>query len=205
MITIIDYGLGNLGSMLNMFKKVGAEARISADHELIEKSDKLILSGIGSFDAGMKRLNSLGLTTLLQKLVLEDKVPILGVCLGMQLLGKQSEEGNLQGLGWLNAETIRFKFKDENEDLNIPHMGWNHIEVKQAHPLLNGLEYSNRFYFVHSYHLVCSNQNNILATATYGFRFTSAVIEENIMGVQFHPEKSHKYGRLLLKNFAEVM
>jgi imidazole glycerol-phosphate synthase subunit HisH len=203
MITIINYGLGNIGSLFNMLRKVGAEVIISADHEAIAKADKLVLPGVGSFDAGMERLKEKGLIPVLQKRVLEGKIPILGICLGMQLLCKRSEEGQLPGLGWLDAETVHFKFEDDNANLKVPHMGWNQIAIKQAHPLFDELESNNRFYFVHSYHVVCANPDNNLATTSYGFDFTSAIVKENIMGVQFHPEKSHKFGMRLLKNFAE--
>lgn len=203
MIIIIDYGLGNLGSMLNMLKKVGAEAKVSSDQECIKKADKLILPGVGSFDAGMERLKSRNLISIIEKRVINERIPILGVCLGMQLLSKRSEEGQLPGLGWLDAETIKFKFDGEDSDLKIPHMGWNQITFKQNHRLLADLKETSRFYFVHSYHVVCANPENILATTHYGFNFASAVAKNNILGVQFHPEKSHKFGMQLLKNFAE--
>ena len=203
MITIIDYGVGNLGSMINMLKKIGAPAVVSNNPVDIAKADKLILPGVGAFDAGMKNLESLGLVQVLNRLVLEEKVPILGVCLGMQLLSKKSEEGKLPGLGWLDADTTRFKFAGTNSNLKIPHMGWNQLTVCQAHPLFADLEAVNRFYFVHSYHISCADPNNILARTSYGFDFTSAIVKDNIMGVQFHPEKSHKYGMRLLKNFME--
>ena len=205
MITIIDYGLGNLGSMINMLKKIGAIAIVSSDHDTIAKADKLILPGVGSFDTGMRNLTERNMITLLNNLVLEEKIPILGVCLGMQLLSRKSEEGNLPGLGWIDAETIRFNFQDANSDLKIPHMGWNQISVRQSHPLFTDIEAMNRFYFVHSYHAVCVNPGNILATTSYGVDFTSAVVKDNIMGVQFHPEKSHKFGMRLLKNFVELV
>jgi imidazole glycerol-phosphate synthase subunit HisH len=205
MIVIINYGLGNLGSMLNMLKKIGADTIISNDHQTIEKADKLILPGVGSFDAGMERLKAQGLIPVLQKRVLQEKIPILGVCLGMQLLGMGSEEGQLTGLGWLNAESIRFNFKGANTNLKIPHMGWNQLIIRMAHPLFAGLEAGNRFYFIHSYHVVCSNPDNILTTTSYGVDFTSTVVKNNIMGVQFHPEKSHKFGMRLLKNFSELV
>lgn len=204
MIVIIDYGLGNLGSMANMLKKIGAAAVVSSDPMDIKKADKLILPGVGSFDAGMENLESRGLISVLNKRVLEDKVPILGVCLGMQLLGKRSEEGQLPGLGWLDAETIRFHFQDINANLKIPHMGWNQLIDNHTHPLFAGLEEVNRFYFVHSYHVVCANLDNVLARTSYGVDFTSAIVKDNIMGVQFHPEKSHKFGMRLLNNFAEM-
>ena len=205
MIVIIDYGLGNLGSMANMLKKIGAQAVVSADPVVIGNADKLILPGVGAFDGGMKNLESRGLVQVLNNRVLEDKVPILGVCLGMQLLSRKSEEGCLPGLGWLDAESIRFKFEDVNSNLKIPHMGWNQLTVRQSHPLFYELEVMNRFYFVHSYHVICTDPRNILATTSYGVDFSSAVVKNNIMGVQFHPEKSHKFGLRLLKNFVELV
>jgi glutamine amidotransferase len=203
MIVIIDYGLGNLGSVANMLKKIGAPAVVSSDRSVIEKAEKLILPGVGAFDAGMKNLEALGLIPLLNFRVLEQKTPILGVCLGMQLLCRQSEEGQLPGLGWLDAEVVRFKFDNITDDLKIPHMGWNTITVCQPHTLFADLEAENRFYFVHSYHANCADRRDILAQTNYGYDFTSAVVKDNIMGVQFHPEKSHKFGMRLYKNFAE--
>ena len=203
MIVVVDYGLGNLGSIANMLKKIGAHAVVSSDPAVVEKADKLILPGVGAFDAGMKNLETRGLIPLLNYRVLEQKTPILGVCLGMQLLCKRSEEGQLPGLGWLDAEVIRFKFDGNIANLKIPHMGWNTLAVRQPHPLFADLEAENRFYFVHSYHVVCADMGNVLTQTNYGFDFASAVVKDNIMGVQFHPEKSHKFGMRLYKNFAE--
>jgi len=203
MIVVIDYGLGNLGSIANMLKKVGAQAVVSSDPAVLEKADKLILPGVGAFDAGMKNLGTRGLIPLLNFRVLEQQTPILGVCLGMQLLCKQSEEGHLPGLGWLDAEVIRFKFDNNISNLKIPHMGWNSLAFRQGHPLFADLEGENRFYFVHSYHVVCADTGNVLAQTNYGYDFASAVTKDNILGVQFHPEKSHKFGMRLYKNFAE--
>lgn len=203
MIVIIDYGLGNLGSISNMFRKIGVEARVASGPSAIDNADKLILPGVGAFDSGMKNLQERGFIPVLNKKVLEDKTPILGVCLGMQLMGKQSEEGDLPGLGWVDAVSIRFRFAGNNTGLRIPHMGWNMLSFPRPHPLFSGLERDNRYYFVHSYHLVCSNMENILSTTEYGHDFTSSVINHNIVGVQFHPEKSHKYGMQLLKNFSD--
>jgi len=205
MIVIIDYGMGNLGSMANMLKKIGVPVVVSSILSVIGSASKLILPGVGAFDSGMKNLESRGLVQVLNKRVLEDKVPILGVCLGLQLFCRNSEEGQLAGLGWLDAETIRFKYQVAEANLKIPHMGWNQLRVCQAHPLFSGLEDVNRFYFVHSYHVVCTNQDNVLAATSYGFDFTSAVVKDNIMGVQFHPEKSHNFGMRLLKNFVELV
>ena len=204
-IVIIDYGLGNLGSIANMLKKIGAKAVVSSDTVTIRNATKIILPGVGSFDTGMRNLEKYGLISLISDRVLKDKTPVLGVCLGMQLLGKRSEEGHLDGLGWIDSETIRFKFDNNKEDLKIPHMGWNAVNVCQRHPLFNGLELDNRFYFVHSYHFVCNNSQNVLGKTNYGFEFISAVVNGNIMGVQFHPEKSHKFGMRLLKNFVEII
>ena len=205
MIVILDYGLGNLGSMANMLKKIGADAVVSSDPVAIRNASKLILPGVGSFDTGMNNLKERVLLSLLNDRVLNDKIPILGVCLGMQLLGKRSEEGSLPGLNWIDAETIRFKFEDDNANLKIPHMGWNQARICLNHPLFSDLELENRFYFVHSYHVVCEAPSMSLARTTYGFEFTSAVARDNIMGVQFHPEKSHRFGMQLLKNFAEIV
>lgn len=204
-IVIIDYGLGNLGSMANMLKKIGAPTSVSRDPDVIGNASKLILPGVGSFDTGMRNLEEYGLTSVISDRVLKDKTPVLGVCLGMQLLGKRSEEGHLDGLGWIDAETIRFKFDNNQEDLKIPHMGWNTVNVCQRHPLFYGLGLDNRFYFVHSYHVACSNPKNVLAKTNYGFDFNAAIVNANIMGVQFHPEKSHKFGMQLLKNFVEII
>jgi len=205
MIVIIDYGLGNLGSMINMLKKIGASAIVSSDHDVISKADRIIFPGVGSFDMGMHNLVERNMIPLLNKLVLNKQVPVLGVCLGMQLLGRRSDEGKLPGLGWVDAETSMFKFEEPFTNLNIPHMGWNQLAVSKKHPILNELETENRFYFVHSYHVVCASTDNILGTTTYGIDFTSAIVKGNIMGVQFHPEKSHKFGMRLLKNFVELV
>jgi glutamine amidotransferase len=204
-VTIIDYGMGNLGSIVNMLKKVGATAVISSDIATIEKASKLILPGVGAFENGMKNLNNLGLTPILNAKVIRDKTPLLGICLGAQLLTKRSEEGNLPGLGWLDAETVRFKFDATQTDLKVPHMGWNSISITQPHPIFEGMYADPRFYFVHSYHFLCNDPRDILAKTCYGYEFTSVVTKENIVGTQFHPEKSHKFGMKLLKNFVELI
>jgi glutamine amidotransferase len=190
MIVIVDYGMGNLGSIQNMLKRIGADALISSDISEIEKADKLILPGVGSFDSAMKNLNNLGLTRILNKKVIEDKTPVLGICLGIQLFTKRSEEGNLPGLGWIDAGTIRFRFDKNQTKLKIPHMRWNTVKIRQESHLFKDMYNDARFYFVHSYHVVCNN--------------ASAIQKENIIGVQFHPEKSHKFGMKILQNFAEL-
>lgn len=202
-IVIIDYGLGNLGSIQNMFKKIGFTAIITADPHVIAQAGKLILPGVGAFDAGMRNLEQSGLLPVLNKRVLQDRTPVLGLCLGMQLLTGCSEEGVLPGLGWIEAQTVRFRFENENARLRIPHMGWNTLQLCRPHPLFAGLEQDNRFYFVHSYHVVVRQASAALGMATYGFPFVAAVADGNIAGVQFHPEKSHRFGMRLFKNFAE--
>jgi glutamine amidotransferase len=200
-ITIIDYGMGNLGSIANMFKQIGVHAEVSASLEKIERADRLILAGVGAFDAGMQRLNDLELISLMEYKVLEQKTPFLGICLGMQLLSRSSEEGQMPGLGWLEAETVKFDFDGHATRLHVPHMGWNEIQTCTEHPLLADLGEDARFYFVHSYYVCCSHSEEVLATTEYGFPFHAVVGRGNILGTQFHPEKSHRYGKKILENF----
>ena len=202
MIVIVDYKMGNLGSVMNIIKKIGHSAIISSDIETISKADKLILPGVGSFEKAMQNLRDLNLIDVLNKKVIDQKTPILGICLGMQLLTNYSEEGNVEGLKWINAETKKFTLEN-NPELKIPHMGWNEVIIPKSNPLCEDLYEGSRFYFVHSYHVNCLSDDNILMTTNFGNEFTSAVVRENIFGVQFHPEKSHKFGMKLLKNFLE--
>ena len=201
MIVVIDYGLGNLGSIKNMFKKIGSKAVISSDKSDIEKADKLILPGVGRFDHGMKNLNDLGLIPVLNDKVVKKKTLILGICLGMQLFTNRSEEGYSPGLGWIDAETVRFKFEEKQNHLKVPHMGWNLVKVCQRDALFEEMYPEPRFYFVHSYHVACRNEEEVLTQTFYGYKFVSSVKKENIYGVQFHPEKSHKFGMKLLDSF----
>lgn len=208
MIAIVDYGLGNLKSIKNMLGRIGVKAIITNDFDVISKAEKLILPGVGSFDAGMNLLRSKGLQTVLDKEVLQSQKPVLGICLGMQLMTRSSEEGNESGLGWLNAETKKFRF-DSDSELKIPHMGWNFVAPVRCglekQSIFAGMEgQENRFYFVHSYFVQCNEKNDILAESFYGEKFTCAFRKGNFFGVQFHPEKSHKFGMKLLKNFAEL-
>lgn len=205
MITIVNYGMGNLGSIKNMLRKVGVQSQITSSHKEIEKATKLILPGVGAFDRGMENLNQLGFIKLLNEKVVNKKTPILGICLGMQLFATQSEEGQLPGLGWINATITRFNYNKRNLPLEkIPHMGWNQVEIQQKHPLFSAFEEPIRFYFVHSYHIECADKKNISSTAFYGYEFVASVQDQNIIGVQFHPEKSHKFGMKLLRNFVEL-
>lgn len=203
MLVIIDYGIGNLASVLNMFKKIGVkDVVVSGDKNVIEKATKLLLPGVGAFDAGMQNLEQSGLIPVLNQKALEEKIPVLGICLGMQLLSKKSEEGQKPGLGWIDAETVKFNFPAEL-NLKIPHMGWSYIEAKRDNPLVDTRE-KNRFYFVHSYHVKCLDESQSLATCNFGIDFTCMVNKGNIYGTQFHPEKSLKFGMKLLQNFAKL-
>lgn len=203
MITIIDYGLGNLGSIKNMLKKIGAESEITSDIGKIRTAKKLILPGVGAFDNGMQNLEDLGLVEILNQKVKVEKTPILGICLGMQLFTNKSEEGNKSGLGWINAETIKFNPDSETKKFTIPHMGWEYISQIKSSKLLEGMYEEPKFYFVHSYHVVCKDEEDVLLRTDYILNFDSAFEKENIIGVQFHPEKSHKFGMKLFKNFVE--
>ncbi|PQV57276.1 glutamine amidotransferase [Sediminibacterium magnilacihabitans] len=203
MITIVDYGMGNLGSVQNMFKRIGVESRISGDPAVITDAQKLLLPGVGAFDAAMQSLENSGLIPVLHRKALDEKVPILGICLGMQLLTAYSEEGNLPGLGWISAKTIKFNFPD-NGALKIPHMGWNDIIYQNESLLTKDLPDEPRFYFVHSYYVQCNKRDHVLCTTKYGTEFDSIICQGNIYGAQFHPEKSHKFGMKLLKNFSEI-
>ncbi|KQY01746.1 imidazole glycerol phosphate synthase subunit HisH [Massilia sp. Root133] len=203
MISVIDYGVCNLGSMLNMLRKVGAEAELVSTAAALERAGKLVLPGVGAFDNGIGALRERGLADALRKRVLQDKVPLLGVCLGMQMLGRRSEEGGMEGLGLIDAEVRRFQFAPDSRN-KVPHMGWNLLAQRRDGPLLRELGARSRFYFCHSYHLVCADPGDVLATADYGGEFVAVLQHDNVYGVQFHPEKSHRFGMALLHNFAEL-
>ena len=204
-IVIVDYGMGNLGSIRNMLSYIGANAAISSKISDIENADKLILSGVGAFDNGAKNIIDSDLISVLNDKVFKDKVPILGICLGMQLFAKKSEEGELRGLEWILADVVRFKFEGESDNLKIPHMGWNTVDIKKESRLFHNMPDEPRFYFVHSYHVICDEDEDILCTSHYGYDFVSVVERGNVFGVQFHPEKSHKFGMQLFKNFTELV
>lgn len=202
MIVIIDYGVGNLRSVQHKVTKLEIDSFICSDPEEISKADKIILPGVGSFAIGIDNLQKKGFVEVLNKKVLEEKIPILGICLGMQLLTKKSEEGNVNGLGWIDAETKKFSFKEKN--LRIPHVGWNSIDIKKDNILFKDIPQDTYFYFTHSYHVCCKDKKDILTTTNYGYDFVSSIQKDNIYGVQFHPEKSHKIGMKIIKNFAEL-
>jgi len=204
MITIVDYGMGNLGSVKNMLKKIGETSIISSEKEDIENATKLLLPGVGSFDNAIKNLQELDLIEIIRKKVLLDKTPIMGICLGMQLLTKGSEEGKLEGFGFIDAYAKKFDFSSIKNSLPVPHMGWNKTNlVKESHLYKDNDDKNRRFYFVHSYAVICKDKNDILSTTDYGYTFVSSFERDNIIGCQFHPEKSHKYGMKLFKKFVE--
>lgn len=203
MIAVIDYGVGNLGSIANMLKRVGARAVVTSDRGEIERAPKLILPGVGAFDVAMRNLSSLGLPELLHERVIVKHTPILGICLGMQLMTEGSEEGEEAGLGWIPGHTHRFEFA-RSDRLKVPHMGWNVVNPMKSSPLLQSESEPARFYFVHSYYVRCRNSGDVLLRAHHGVDFDAGFERGNIMGVQFHPEKSHKFGMSLLDNFARL-
>lgn len=202
MITIIDYKTGNLGSIQNILKRIGEESVVTSDKDEIAGASKLILPGVGAFDTGMRNLTELDLIDILNEKVIVEKTPVLGICLGMQLLSKGSQEGSLPGLGWIDADTVRFRFEDTIE-YKIPHMGWNFIRQHKTSKLLDKMYPDARFYFVHSFFFRANDKEDVLTSTTYEIEFTSAIERGNILGVQFHPEKSHKFGMKLLKNFID--
>lgn len=203
MIGIINYGLGNLKSIQSIVSHVGGSSRIINSPDDIEGIKKFILPGVGAFDHGMRGLDDGKWIPALNKWVLEEKMPILGICLGMQLMCTSSDEGNLPGLGWIFAEVRKIEFPEEF-GLKIPHMGWNVLDIKRDNPLFENNGSEQRFYFVHSFHVVCHDPKDILATTHHGFDVTSSFQHNNVYGVQFHPEKSHRFGKEFFKKFISI-
>ena len=199
MITIVNYDMGNLGSIQNMLKKIGVKSIITSSPDEVLTAEKLLLPGVGNFKRAMENLTNYGLIDVLNQKILVEKTPILGICLGMQLMTSYSEEGECAGLGWIEAQTLRFP-SYELTGLKVPHMGWNEVAFPHPHFLAEGLV-DPRFYFVHTYRVKCESLENVLCTTTYGETFHSGIFKDNIMGVQFHPEKSHAFGMRLLENF----
>jgi glutamine amidotransferase len=201
-VVIIDYGMGNIGSIDNMLKYLGVKAIISSDVTVISNADKIILPGVGHFDRAMINIKNLDLMDILKEMAMVKKKPFLGICLGMQIMCKSSDEGVLPGLSFVQAEVEKFDFGLDSK-LKVPHMGWNKIHINKSSNILNGLEDDSRFYFVHSFFVKCQNEKDILAKTTYGFDFVSSFEVDNLIGVQFHPEKSHRFGVTLFRNFLE--
>jgi len=204
MITIVDYGLGNIKAFVNVYNRLNIAIKIAHSVADLRASTKIILPGVGDFDHAMTLINNSGFRETLDDLVLNKKIPVLGICVGMQILAKSSEEGNLPGLGWINASVKKFDQETIPFKTHLPHMGWNTLDHIVGNKLLNDLEVSPRFYFLHSYYFDCNNTNNIIASTNYGIDFASAVNNVNIYGVQFHPEKSHHNGVQILKNFGNL-
>lgn len=204
MITIVDYGLGNIKAFANGYEKLNIPITIANNADVLKNASKIILPGVGAFDYAMTRLNNSGLRDTLDELVLNKNTPILGICVGLQILAQKSAEGELPGLGWIDGEVVKFDASSIQNHTQLPHMGWNTIILNNNNKLLNSLTNRSRFYFLHSYYFKCNDENNIIATTEYGAVFTSVVNRDNIYGVQFHPEKSHHNGAQLLKNFADL-
>ena len=198
---IIDFGVGNLKSIQHKLKRIDVQANISSEPKEVENADILILPGVGHFSAGMKNLSDYGLIPILNKVVIEEKKPIFGICLGMQLFTSWSEEGNVRGLGWVDAVTKKFNFKDIEKDLKVPHVGWNTIKKFKENQLFDGIGKDQKFYFVHSYYVECNNVDNVLSETEYGINFVSSLQNNNIFGTQFHPEKSNVEGMQIFYNF----
>jgi len=203
-ITIVQYDTGNLGSIRNMFKALQIPTQVASDPGVILDARKLILAGVGAFDHGMEMIESKGLGRILEEKVLKGATPILGICLGMQLFAEGSDEGKRLGLGWLRAWVPRFRFQDGSTPLKIPHMGWNSVTALRPSLLLKELPPDSRFYFAHSYHLRCDEAGDITGSSRYGYEFPAVIEKGNIFGVQFHPEKSHRFGMKVLENYAKI-
>jgi glutamine amidotransferase len=204
MITLIDYGVGNTNAFVNVYKRVNIPVKIAKTAADLTGAVKLILPGVGHFDHAMTQLKNSGMREKLDELVLVDKVPVIGICVGMQMMGKDSDEGSSQGLGWIDASVKKFDETKIKQVTRLPHMGWNDVSPVKFNPLFDGLEKEALFYFLHSYYFQCNDPADILATSEYGGLFSCAAHHENIYGIQFHPEKSHRYGETLLHNFAKL-
>lgn len=205
MIVIVDYDVGNVGSIVSMLQSINVPAIVSSKPKVILKADKLILPGVGAFDNGMRNLRRLGIIDVLEQKVFRERTCILGICLGAQLMTQSSDEGQEPGLGWIKARTVRFFSQEGVAGYRVPHMGWNEVILRKKSPLFRWVPEKPRFYFAHSYHFLCENAEDVLAETKYGYRFSSVFVSGNCFGVQFHPEKSHKYGMALLRSFSEEM
>lgn len=204
MITIIDYGVGNINAFVNVYKRVDVPVKIARTAADLAGAEKLILPGVGHFDYAMEKLNNSGMRDQLDDLVLDKKVPVIGICVGMQMMANYSDEGEREGLKWIDASVKKFDESKIHHVTRLPHMGWNDVTPKAALPLFAGLEHDAIFYFLHTYYFECNNPEDVMAVSDYGIEFASAAHHENKYGIQFHPEKSHHYGEILLHNFAKL-
>lgn len=202
-VLVLDYGMGNIGSVARKLRRVGASPIVSSSRADVLSVSKIILPGVGHFASAVARLKDLGLWDALDKAVTQGNVRILGICLGMQLMANSSEEGNESGFGWIDADVVRFHVKDKFKD-KVPHMGWNNVELKKDSPIFKGVDPRPGFYFVHSYHMKCNRQDDVLGVTDYSYPFVSAIQKGNIFGVQFHPEKSHESGERIFYNFTQL-
>jgi glutamine amidotransferase len=202
-VAIVDYGMGNLHSVRRKLDRIGVHAQVTSDPDALLGAEKLILPGVGHFGKAMEHLESLALVPALNEAVAVRKTPILGICLGMQLFASRSEEGDAEGLGWIDADVVRFGI-DDTRRFKVPQMGWNGVRIARSSPMLEGVTEQTEFYFVHAYHMVCRDREDVLCDTDYGYAFTSVVQRENLYGVQFHPEKSHDAGEALLRNFLSL-
>jgi glutamine amidotransferase len=201
-VAIVDYGMGNLHSVKRKLDRIGVDAQLTSEPGELLRADKLLLPGVGHFGKAMEHLAALGLVPALHEAVVARKTPILGICLGMQLFARHSQEGDVEGLGWIDADVVRFDV--DTRDFKVPQMGWNGVQIARPSALVEGVTAQTEFYFVHAYHVVCHDIADVLCETDYGCRFTSVVQRENVYGVQFHPEKSHEAGEVLLRNFLYV-
>ncbi len=201
-VAIVDCGIGNIRSVQRIFETIGVDAFVVSQPEVAVPCRRLILPGVGAFDAGMKAIHERGWFAMLNHLAFERRVPILGICLGMQLLCRRSEEGVLPGLGWVAADVVAFN--PDQHNIKIPHMGWNVVRATQDNPLLPMGQEAQRFYHVHKYHAVCDSDESVLGVTHYGYDFATVIQQANVYGVQFHPEKSHKFGMNLLRRFMQI-
>jgi glutamine amidotransferase len=204
MITIVNYGLGNISAFANAYERLNIPVVIAATADDLQRANKIILPGVGAFDHAMSKLNGSDMRAALEEQVLVHRIPVLGICVGMQMLAKSSDEGILPGLGWIDGTVRRFDVTKLKSKTQLPHMGWNTIQPVNRPRLLAHIDNDSRFYFLHSYYFHCFDSSDMIATSTYGIPFCSAVEHMNIYGVQFHPEKSHQWGIQLLKNFAKM-
>lgn len=204
MITLVDYGLGNIQAFTNIYKRLNIPVTVANTVDKLANAKRIILPGVGAFDWAMTRLNESGLRECLDDLVLTQKYPVLGICVGMQMMSCKSDEGDLKGLGWIDAEVKKFDESTFTQKTHLPHMGWNDVIPRSTDCLFRGLDNNSQFYFLHSYYFLPKKIEETLAVADYNGEFCSAVQSKNIFGVQFHPEKSHQWGMQLLKNFSEL-